>query len=673
VVTGPGDNRIELPQVEIPLPGAAPASLSSLEVPSAAERYGVLYPEAVRRAGSGYDVIWLGVIDWHFRIQRPQHLARCLADQGARIFYVSIVFESADTKGRFRIIDSPHPGVFEIRLRLRSDPSERIYQGLSDAAVAELQLALDELVDTVGLRAPIVLVEHPAWHPVALGVAGGTVVYDCLDLATGFSNLPAALPDWEDALLNDADLIVAASRRLSELVERKRQRQPCAIVRNAAEFDVFAQAFSDRTAGDRPVIGYFGAIAEWFNVEWVEACAAAHPDWEFRLIGRTHGCDISRASRLPNVRFLQERPYEELPKLLAEFDVATIPFKLLELTLCTNPVKLYEYMSAGKPVVAAPMPEVVEATDLAYIATDAASFGERIAQALSEDTLELRRRRQAWAREHTWHHRARQLNSAVDVALPLVSVIVLTYNNWPFTRDCLHSVRDWSEYPNLEIIVVDNGSTDATREQLAELERRDTRVRVILNEENLGFPAGNNIGLRAARGDYVILLNNDTVVTRGWVRDLIRPMQRDPRVGLVGPLTNNIGNEQKIALRYRTMPEMVQQARRFVRTRLRRTYEVETLAFFCVAMRRSVIDEVGLLDEAYGLGFFEDDDYCRRAAEQGYKMVIADDVFVHHHLSVSWQTLGRKAGEQMTRNREIFERRWGPWRAHRYRDEPGFG
>jgi GT2 family glycosyltransferase len=172
----------------------------------------------------------------------------------------------------------------------------------------------------------------------------------------------------------------------------------------------------------------------------------------------------------------------------------------------------------------------------------------------------------------------------------------------------------------------------------------------------------------------VVLLNNDTVVTRGWVRDLIRPMQLDPRVGLAGPLTNNIGNEQKVRLVYRNMQEMHPAARRFVRARLRRRLEVDNLAFFCVAIRREVIERIGLLDEAYGLGFFEDDDYCRRAKEAGYRLVIADDVFVHHHLSVSYDTLGSgAAAELMVRNRAIFEARWGPWQPHRYRDEPGFG
>jgi GT2 family glycosyltransferase/tetratricopeptide (TPR) repeat protein len=637
---------------------------------SQADRYGALCADAARRLGAGRDVIWLGVIDWNFRIQRPQHLAARLADRGARVFYLSLLFEQADERGRFHIIDSPHEGVFEVRMRLCGDPGESIYHGLSAAAVRELQLALDELIAVTGMSAPVVMVEHPAWHDVACGVPGATVVYDCLDLATGFSNTADGLPAAEAALLGDADLVIAASRPLAEHVAARR---PAILVRNAADVDFFAAAASDGAAGSRPVIGYFGAIAEWFAIDWIERCAAARPDWEFRLIGRTDSCDISRAAALANVSFLGEKPYRELPALLSEFDVAVIPFRMIELTRCTNPVKLYEYMAAGKAVVAAPMPEIVEAGDLVYIAADAAEFESRIAQALAQDGPALRQRRREWAHAHTWASRARQLEEAIAAADPLVSVIVLTHNHWDYTRECLASVRRWSDYPNLEIIVVDNGSTDETPERLRELAERDARVRVILNTDNRGFPAGNNVGLRAARGEFLILLNNDTVVTRGWVRDLIRPMQQDERVGLAGPLTNKIGNEQKVLAGYRTLADMPDWARRFARERLRRTVETNNLAFFCVAIRRRVVDEVGLLDEAYGIGFFEDDDYCRRVRQANWKLAIADDVFVHHHLSISFDALGDKAAELMARNRALFEERWGPWQPHRYREEPGFG
>jgi hypothetical protein len=336
-------------------------------------------------------------------------------------------------------------------------------------------------------------------------------------------------------------------------------------------------------------------------------------------------------------------------------------------------VKLYEYMMAGKPVVAAPMPEVIEATDLVYIAEDARSFGERIAQAISEDTIELRRRRQAWASGHDWRARAEEFHAAVAAKDPLVSIVILTHNNWQFSNACLHSIIRHSDYPNFEIIVVDNASTDETREKLAELQRQEPRLRVILNDSNMGFAAGNNVGITVSKGEYVILLNNDTYVTRGWIRGLIRPMELNSEIGLVGPLTNNIGNEQKIRIAYRSMQEMEVAARRFVRSRLRRTTPVRRLAFFAVALSRRTIDLVGMLDERYGLGFFEDDDYCMRANERGVKMVIADDVFVHHHLSVSFNALGARASELMKKNRALFEERWGTWEPHRYRDEPGFG
>ena len=649
-------------------PGAGQAAGDAPDTP--AERYGPLWADASRKAGGGRDVIWLGVIDWHYRIQRPQHLASHLADRGARVFYISLLFEAADAKGRFRILESPHPEIYEVRLRLRSDPGESIYRGLSAAAVAELQLALEELVAVLGVAAPVVVVEHAAWRPVACGVAGATIVYDCLDFAMGFSNAARSLAAAEAALVADADVVVAASAPLAEHVERTR---PSVLVRNAADTGLFAAGFTERMAGPRPVIGYFGAIAEWFDIACIERCATARPDWEFRLIGSTAGCDVARAARLANVHFLGEKPYAELPALLREFDVALIPFELSELTRCTNPVKLYEYMAAGKAVVSVPLPEVAAATDMVYLAADAAAFEAAIARALAEDSPALRARRQAWAQEHSWANRARQLSQAIEAADPLVSVIVLTHNHWSYTRDCLASVRRWSDYPNLEIIVVDNASTDETPDRLRELAEEDSRVRLILNPENLGFPGGNNVGLRAAQGDYLILLNNDTVVTRGWVRDLIRPMQRDPQIGLVGPVTNNIGNEQKVRVGYRTMPEMHEWARRFARHRLRRTVEASNLAFFCVALRRRVMDEIGLLDEAYGIGFFEDDDYCRRARQANYRLVIADDVFVHHYLSVSFDSLGGKAAELMARNRAIFEARWGPWQPHRYREEPGFG
>ncbi|HTD32210.1 MAG TPA: glycosyltransferase [Candidatus Elarobacter sp.] len=649
--------------------GAAPRLAGG--APRLTDRYGATFPDAVRPAAR--DVIWLGVIDWDFRIQRPQHLAARLADLHARVFYVSIVFDQADERGRFRLLRSPHAGVYELRLALTGTLPKNIYAGFGEDQTASVLAALDEAIDVLGIAEPTVVVQYPSWYPVACGIAGATVVHDCLDLVSGFEDTTPETIKLENRLLHDADLVVVSSKPLAEHVAP--QRADTVLIRNAADVGFFASAPAaplPRTG--RPVIGYFGAIAYWYEIGWIEHAANAHPEWDFLLIGASDGCDMRGVQNLPNVRLLGERPYGELPALLGEMDVTVIPFKLTELITCTNPVKLYEYMAGGRPVVASAMPEVVDATDLVYIARDAEDFAAQIARALAEDGPELRERRRRWALEHNWHARADRMMDALATTRPSVSVVILAYEHWSFTRACLDSVLRFSDYANLEVIVVDNGSRDATPVMLRRIAAHDPRVKVVTNAENLGFAAGNNAGIAAARGDYVILLNNDTYVTRGWVRDLIRPLQQDPSIGLAGPLTNNMGNEQKVDLAYDGMLEMADVARRFVRRHTRRRFDVSTLAFFCVALRRDVIERVGLLDVAYGVGFYEDDDYCRRAERAGYRMVVVDDVFVHHHMSASFDALGaERKREQMERNKAIYEARWGPWRPHRYRNAPGFG
>jgi GT2 family glycosyltransferase/glycosyltransferase involved in cell wall biosynthesis len=653
---------------------AAPGRMARRAPLDLMERYSSLLPDAIRKRPGGRDFIWFGVINYTFRIQRPQHLVQELADAGHRMFYVSINFELADEAGRFRIEQMPHHGVFLLKLRVAGQPPKNIYGGFTDAQIADIQTSLDEALTLLNVTDPIAVVQYPSWHYIAAGIPGATVVHDCLDYVGGFSNVPQEMVDLERELIKHADVVITTAQPLADHVREFRES---IVVRNAADVAFFARAARfDRTlpANHRPTIGYFGAIAEWFEVRWIERCAKARPEWDFILIGQTVGANVEPLRALPNVKLLGEQPYRSLPDHLADFDVTIIPFQINDLITCTNPVKMYEYMAAGKPVVASPMPEVINATPLVYIAHDDAEFERQIAKALIEDTPALRRQRYDWAKDHTWSNRARDFMAAVTSVVPKVSVVVLAYNNWQFTNACLHSILSLTDYSNVEIIVVDNASTDGTRENLDRVFSRDPRVKIIHNAENLGFAAGNNIGMRAATGEYIILLNNDTYVTKGWIRDMIRPLMQDRTIGLVGPLTNNIGNEQKIAINYGDMQQMAQVSRRFTRRYLRRCYATHNLAFFCVATRRDVLEKVGLLDEVYGMGFFEDDDYCRRVEQAGFKIVIADDVFVHHHLSASFNALGQDEKQaQMQRNKAIYEQRWGQWRPHVYRDAPGFG
>jgi GT2 family glycosyltransferase/glycosyltransferase involved in cell wall biosynthesis len=639
----------------------------------AEERYGEFFAEAILARPVGRDFIWFGVIDWAYRTQRPQHLATNLADLGNRVFYVSIVFESSDGSSRFRLIDRPYPNVFEVRLRLEGPAPPNIYGGFTEDQAADIRGSLDEFWTLLALRAPVVVVQYPSWLPVATSIPGATLVHDCLDLVKGFTNVPRDIADLEEVLIRQADLVVTASQPLANHVSKERSS---IVIRNAADVEFFASGAgrAPTTSARQPTVGYFGALDDWFNSSWIELCARHKPDWTFVLIGRESGADTTELRRLPNVQLLGEQPYADLPFHLESFDVAVIPFKMNELTECVNPVKLYEYMAQGKAVVSCPMPEVVNATDLVYIAHTASEFETQIERAIRDDGPDLRARRKAWAAEHNWSQRAESFQAAVSGVTPLVSVVVLAYNNAHLTEQCLHSLITFSDYPNLEIIVVDNASSDKTMSVLKKFAAQATRLRVIANESNLGFAAGNNVGLRAANGEYVVMLNNDTYVTRGWVRDLIRPLMLDTSIGLVGPLTNNIGDEAKVAASYDTMSGMARFARSLQREFARRRYETRNVAFFCVATRRDVLATVGLLDESYGVGFFEDDDYCERVRQAGYRIVIADDVFIHHELSAAFSTMDTSERDEIFRaNKAKFEARWGPWPPHRYRDQPGFG
>ncbi len=647
---------------------------NQLDNPQAAPPANPLLAEVLARPAGGHDYILFAIIDWHFRVQRPQHLSTQLAGMGNRVFYVSITFNPLTVGApRFVISGQPADGVFEITLSCRA-PTPVVYSGFDDPdQLAELAESARCVVDTLQLRSPVCILQLPSWYPIAAGIPGATLIFDCLDHLAGFDGVAPRVVELEKTLIEAADSVVVTSDFLAEMVGRQR---PVEAIRNAADVGYFSQQpASVYSPAGRPVIGYYGAIAEWFDIDLVAQCARRHPAWQFVLIGTVEGCDISAMAELPNVTFLGEKPYVELTHYLYAFDVCIIPFKLLDLTRATNPVKVYEYLCAGKPVVATDLPELRRLPPkLVEVTRTPSEFDKAIAACLRNKDAAAVRRRRLWSSRHTWEARARKLVGVVKRLYPPLSVVVVCFNNLPFTAACLKSLLAFSDYPDLEIICVDNGSTDGTGEHLDDLAVRHDPIRVLRASANLGFAGGNNLGIRAARGEFVVLLNNDTYVTQGWARDLIRPMQRRADIGMTGPVTNMAGNEQKISIAYSDMEEMAQASAAFTLQRPRSVFPTNNLAFFCVAIRRTVIEQVGELDEAYGTGYFEDDDYCMRVRKAGHQLAVCDDVFIHHHHSASFDLIGQSAkAALMKRNRRIFERRWGAWTPHSYREAPGFG
>jgi GT2 family glycosyltransferase/2-polyprenyl-3-methyl-5-hydroxy-6-metoxy-1,4-benzoquinol methylase len=235
----------------------------------------------------------------------------------------------------------------------------------------------------------------------------------------------------------------------------------------------------------------------------------------------------------------------------------------------------------------------------------------------------------------------------------LTSIVILTNNQLAYTKLCLASIRSRTDEP-YEVIIVDNGSTDGTVEYLRGIEG----VRLIENPENRGFPAAVNQGIKASRGDYVVLLNNDCIVTTGWLTRLLDAIESEPNIGLAGPYSNCVSGEQQVPADYDQLSDMDGFAWEWGKAHAGQRLETDRLVAFCLLVKRSVIERVGLLDEQFGLGNFEDDDFCRRALQAGFKAVIAQDAFVHHFGSVTYRSMGVDFASLVNRNRQLFLDKW---------------
>ena len=173
-----------------------------------------------------------------------------------------------------------------------------------------------------------------------------------------------------------------------------------------------------------------------------------------------------------------------------------------------------------------------------------------------------------------------------------------------------------------------------------------------------------------ARGDYLVLLNNDTVVTRGWLTGMLKQFSNADGVGIVGPVTNSIGNEAMVPVTYHEIKDMPLFAYLYTDLHMnQRYYHDGVLAMYCIMFSREVLQKVGPLDENYGRGYFEDDDYSIAAKNAGFDLVMTEDVFIHHYGNASFSLLGDEVRLRLFHeNKAYFEKKWGTtWTPHHFR------
>ncbi|MBW7459181.1 glycosyltransferase family 2 protein, partial [Paenibacillus sepulcri] len=235
------------------------------------------------------------------------------------------------------------------------------------------------------------------------------------------------------------------------------------------------------------------------------------------------------------------------------------------------------------------------------------------------------------------------------------SIIIPSYNQVEYLKKCIESIGEHTDLP-YEIIVVDNASDDGTAEFLR---KTDSAVRYRVLESNRGFAGAVNIGMMMAKGTTMLLLNNDTIVTERWLSNMLKCLDSDPKIGMVGPVTNYISGDQRIEVPYLHVNDMPRFAQHYNISDPGKWQFTDRLTGFCLLFRRELWERTGFLDEGFEIGNFEDDDYNIRVRLQGQSLVIARDTFIHHYGSVSMKGLGENLAKINNHNMQFYMEKWG--------------
>jgi glycosyltransferase involved in cell wall biosynthesis len=346
-----------------------------------------------RVRGSHGAVIFLPSIGWRVSLfQRPHQLARAFARRG----YVAI-FDTSN------VLDDVHGFVeVEAGLFLFSGRESQLHQ----------------------IPSPLLWTFPYNHHQAQEYPSPKIVLYDWIDDLAVFSGHDAGLLRRNHAqALAGADIVTSVARALHA---RAVGLRPDSIyLPNGVDDEHFAAddapppedpIVARLRADGKPIAGYYGALAEWFDYVLVEETARRRPDWNFLLIGPEYDRSLQRASLLdcPNVVWAGPRPYQTLPGYLRLFDVATIPFQVNAITIATSPLKLYEYFAGGKPVITTPMPECT-----AHPQVDVVTSPEEFAAALDVARAKgldpmVREGLRAVAAKNSWTERVRQIETVLS-------------------------------------------------------------------------------------------------------------------------------------------------------------------------------------------------------------------------------------------------------------------
>lgn len=238
----------------------------------------------------------------------------------------------------------------------------------------------------------------------------------------------------------------------------------------------------------------------------------------------------------------------------------------------------------------------------------------------------------------------------------LVSLILVFHNLPEITLQCIQSIHQYTK-PHYELLVIDNASTVDMKNAI----KAFPRVRFFQNSRNIGYIAALNQGIKKAQGDYYLILNNDIIATPYWLENLLRCMKSDARIGIVGPVTNRIGNPKQTIKtpEFQSPEELMDFARTYNRWDVKKWFPFDhTLAGFCLLIKKEVVETIGLFDERFQLGLCEDYDFVRRAKKAGFRVMCAGDTFIYHYYNLTFKSLQLNRQSLLQKNIQKYKEKW---------------
>lgn len=358
-------------------------------------------------ANSKFDriVVSLSFIDWNVPLfQRPQHIAKQLCKQGVLYFYHTRNYYDR-VSGFQKIEDNLYLiDDFDLVIELLGEHKKTIHlystnmyaddDARISKALARKETILYEYIDEID--------EHIAGHKI-----------------------PDFVYKRHRKLLQDKGncyVVSTATKLLNNVVKLRKNKQ--SLITNGVTLEDFSEIareipeeMKEIVASGKPIIGYYGALAKWFDYELVKQTALACPEWQFVLIGWDYDGSLkkSKIAKIPNIKILGPIPYLRLPQYAQWFSVSTIPFLINEITKSTSPVKIFEYMALGKPIVTTPMPECKKYESVVITESKPASFKEKISLALAKaNDMSYKNLLAKNAEENTWKSKAAEILTLLD-------------------------------------------------------------------------------------------------------------------------------------------------------------------------------------------------------------------------------------------------------------------